>query len=522
MKHWWEGDDVTSSERRKPADVLVDEQPVTSTRMRVLFLLLLVGVLLAVLDQTVTGTAAWTIVRDLGGTSALSEIPWLATAYLVSSTVGTPLFGRMSDLYGRRRGYVVAIVLFVAGSIAAAFTGDLTQLIAGRALQGLGAGGMIALTFAVVADIVPPRDRGRYTGLAMGVVALASVGGPLLGGFFAGHGDLLGLTTSWRWVFYINLPFAVAAVAVVALIPPTVRAVGEKRGGIDYLGTALMVAGVWALLLVGEWGGQSYPWSSPVILGLAAAGVLLLALFGVRERSTATPLLPVTLFHNPIFGVANLISFTVGAALLGSVFYVTLYLQVATGLDPAGAGLGVIPLMLGLAVASAVAGQLMANKGRYKVFPIVGTAMAAVGLGSLVLLQADTSAWLLSFLLLVVGVGVGTATSVLPVAVLNAVPANEYGVASSSTTFTQTLGGVVGAAVFGALLNARMRDLGVSADTSALDTLPPPARAAAVNAFVQASHAVFLAAAGVLLVAFGLSLFLREIPLRKGLDPAAA
>lgn len=493
-----------------------------SPRAKLIFLGLLLGLLLAVLDQTVTGTAAWTIVRDIGKGNVLDQIPWLATAYMMSATVATPLFGRMADMYGSRAVYGMALVLFLAGSLIAGPAGNLTEVIGGRAVQGLGAGGLIAVTFAVVGHIVPPRDRGRYTGMAMGVVGIASVCGPLLGGYLAERSHILGLVTSWRWVFYINVPFGLLVLAMVPLLPP-LRERPEGRRHIDYLGSALMVAGIWAWLLAVQWGGEKYPWRSRIIIGLAVAGLILLVLFAVRERMAKAPLIPPSLFANSIFLRANTISFVMGAALLGSVFYVTLYLQVVYGMTPVSAGLHLIPLMLGLMVTSMIAGQLMAHWGRYKLFPIIGSVLAAAGLGSLVTLQADTPGWMISLLLVVTGAGIGFATAVLSVVVLNAVPVGEYGVASSSINFTQTLGGVLGAAVFGAMIdNTVTRDLPSGGSSGPgvtnLSALPRAARGHIIDTLVHSIHPVFLVAACLAVVALIAGVLLREIPLRKGLD----
>lgn len=490
---------------------------------KLVFAALLLGMLLAVLDQTVTGTAAWVIVKDIGGRGGLEEYPWLAAAYLMSSTVATPLTGRASDHYGRGRVYLTVALLFAAGSLIAGAAQGLGTLIAGRAVQGLGAGGLISLTFAIVSDLVPPRDRGRYTGLAMSAIGVASVCGPVLGGFFAAQGAILGVTTSWRWVFYVNLPFGLlAAVGVIALL-----GLGPGRAGPrpDYLGAMLLVAGIGALMLIAEMaGGSGAVNGAPVLIAiLAVAGVLLLALFGRRQLVAESPVLPISLFANRGFATANLVSFTVGAALLGSIFYVTLYLQYVSGLDPKSAGLRVIPLMAGMIICSIAVGQVMARTAKYRPFPIAGTAIAALALLALTTIGTGTPPWLIMVVLFLVGVGVGQTTPVLPVIAVNAAPPDQIGVASSSTAFSQSFGGACGAAGLGTVLNTTfhaglppgLRTL----DASRLSALAPGERTAVVGAFVHATHAVFVVAGGLVVVAVVLACMMPVVRLRAAVPP---
>lgn len=491
----------------------------TGLRRKLVFAALMLGMLLAVLDQTVTGTAAWVIVKDIGGPGGLAEFPWLAGAYLMSSTVATPLAGRASDHFGRGRVYLAVAVLFTAGSLLAGAATGLGTLIGGRALQGLGAGGLIALTFAIVSDLVPPRDRGRYTGLAMSAIGVASICGPLIGGFFAGNGTILGVTTTWRWVFYVNLPLGLAAAVTVAVALGLERGTAPERP--DYLGAALLVAGSGALMLIAELtGGSGRAAASPAAIApLAVAGVVLLALFGLRERRTAAPVMPLALFRDRGFRIVNLVSCAVGAALLGSIFYLTLYLQFVDGVSPESAGLRVMPLMLGMIASSIAVGQAMARTGRYRPYPIAGTALAMLALLALTTIDAATPGSQIMLILLLVGAGVGATTPVLPVVAVNAAPPGQIGAASSSTAFSQSFGGAYGAALLGAVLNATFRaglPPGVEArtfDAGRMAALPADTRAAVIGSFVHATHAVFLVAAALVAGAAVLTWFLPAVRL---------
>jgi len=405
---------------------------------------LMTGMLLAALDQTIVSTALPTIAGELHG---LSHISYIITAYLLTSTVGTPLFGKISDLYGRKRIFQAAIVVFLIGSALSGVAQSFSQLILFRAIQGFGAGGLIAMTQTIIGDIVSPRERGRYQGYIGSVFALASVAGPLLGGFFV---DSL----SWRYIFYINIPLGLVALAV------TTRALNlpfqRRQANVDYWGAALLVSGVGALLLVGELGGMQYAWGSPTIIGLSIVGLLLVGVFVWHERRTAEPILPPHLFRDGVFRVSAAASFIVGAAMFGALAFLPLYLQVATGASATKSGLLLLPLIGGLLVTIIGSGRLITRTGRYKVFPLVGTALIALAMFLLSTLSADTSRLLTDLYMVVLGAGLGMVLQVLILAVQNAVPRHDLGVATAGTTFSRSLGGAIGTAAFGALLANRL------------------------------------------------------------------
>ena len=478
---------------------------------------LMLGMLLAALDQTIVSVALPTIVGEFGG---LDHLSWVVTAYLLTSTASTPLYGKISDLYGRRPVFQFAIVTFLLGSVLCGIAQTMGQLIAFRAVQGLGGGGLMALTFAIIGDVIPPRERGRYQGYFGAVWGLSSVAGPLLGGFFVdGPG--------WRWIFYINLPLGLVAMVVTSIV---LRIPHERREHvIDYLGAALLVAAVSALLLVTVWGGSEYAWTSPTILGLAGAGLVLVVAFGLWERRAAEPILPPSLFRNPVFSVTTGVGLVVGVAMFGSIVFLPIYLQVVDGVSPTASGLRMLPLMLGILVSSIGSGRAITRIGRYKIFPIIGTGVLSLGMFLLSRLDVDTPAWLSGLYMLVVGLGLGFIMQVLVVAVQNAVDYRDMGVATSASTFFRSMGGSFGVAIFGAILNARLTANlatllpggapGVSTEQltgspAAILGLPPQVRDAVIEAFVRSLQTVFLTAVPIVLVAFALSWFIQERPLR--------
>jgi EmrB/QacA subfamily drug resistance transporter len=482
----------------------------TSRQLALVFAGLMSGVLLAALDQTIVATALPTIVGDLGG---LAHLSWVVTAYLLASTTSTPLYGKISDLYGRKSVFQAAIVIFLVGSALSGLAQTMGQLIAFRAVQGLGAGGLMALAIAIVGDVVSPRERGRYQGYIGAAFAVASVAGPLLGGFLVDH-------LSWRWAFYVNLPVGIAALLVtsVALDLPF------RRNGhtVDYLGAALLVAGVTSALLVTVWGGDRYGWGSPEILGLAAAGVLLLGAFAAQERRASEPVLPPRLFRDPVFRVATAALFLIGVAMFGSIVFLPLFLQVVSGASATSSGLLLLPLMGGIVVSSVVVGRVISRTGRYRWYPVAGTALMTIAMGLLATMDAGTSRTTASWYVVLLGVGLGTVMPVMILAVQNAVDQRDLGTATSAATFSRSMGGSFGVAAFGAILASRLAQQlpGVDAEAlqaspSQLRAMPPAARQAVVEAVANSLHVVFLAAIPVALAAFLVVLFLRERPLRE-------
>jgi EmrB/QacA subfamily drug resistance transporter len=487
--------------------------PLGRRQLYIVLVGLMLGMLLAALDQTIVATALPTIVGDLGG---LNHLSWVVTAYLLTSTAVTPLWGKLSDLYGRRGTFQAAIAVFLVGSMLSGLSQSMVELIAFRAVQGLGGGGLMALAMAIVGDLVPPRERGRYQGWFGAVFALASVGGPLLGGFFT---DSL----SWRWIFYVNLPFGVTALIVtsVALRLPFRRL--EHR--IDYPGSALLVGAVTAVVLATTWGGTTYPWGSAQIIGLAAAAAVLLGLFLAWEARATEPILPLRLFRNPIFTVAVAITLLIGLALFGAVVYLPEYLQVVQGASAIRSGLELMPLTLGIVVASAGSGQVISRIGRYKAFPIIGAALLTVGFWLLTHIQVGTSTAVLSCWMVVVGLGIGCIMQVAVLAVQNAVDYRDLGTATSATVFFRILGGTFGTALFGAVLLNRLQHnlaallpaghahLGLGALQGApqqLRALPAPVLHPLLEAFARSYQVVYFWA-----VPFAVAtLLLREAPLR--------
>ncbi|WAZ21416.1 MFS transporter [Streptomyces cinnabarinus] len=480
---------------------------------------LLLGMLLAALDQTIVSTALPTIVSDLGGMDHLS---WVVTAYLLASTAATPLWGKLGDQYGRKRLFQTAIVIFLIGSALCGMAQDMPQLIGFRALQGLGGGGLMVLSMAIVGDLVPPRERGRYQGLFGAVFGATSVLGPLLGGLFTQH-------LSWRWVFYVNLPVGVVALAVIAAALHIPRR--TERHVIDYLGTFLIASVATCLVLVASLGGTTWDWGSWQIVGLALLGVVLTAAFVAVERQAAEPVLPLKLFRIRTFTLAAVISFVVGFAMFGAMTYLPTFLQVVQGVTPTMSGVHMLPMVLGLLLSSTLSGQIVSRTGRWKVFPIAGTGVTTLGLLLLHQLHADSSTFVMSTCFFVFGLGLGLVMQVLVLIVQNAVAYEDLGVATSGATFFRSIGASFGVAIFGAVFASRLGDqladafrgaelpAGVSVDTLEADPrgiaeLPSTLQPAAVEAYATSITDVFLYAAPVALLGFVLAWFLKEDRLR--------
>ncbi|MFF6874427.1 DHA2 family efflux MFS transporter permease subunit [Streptomyces sp. NPDC012474] len=480
---------------------------------------LLLGMLLAALDQTIVSTALPTIVSDLGG---LDHLSWVVTAYLLAATAATPLWGKLGDQYGRKRLFQTAIVIFLVGSALCGAAQDMAQLIAFRALQGLGGGGLIVLSMAIVGDLVSPRERGRYQGLFGAVFGATSVLGPLLGGLFTQH-------LSWRWVFYVNLPVGIVALAVIAAVLHIPRT--AQRHVIDYLGTFLIAAVATCLVLVASLGGTTWAWGSWQIVGLAVLGVVLAVAFVAVERRAAEPVLPLKLFRVRTFTLAAVISFVVGFAMFGAMTYLPTFLQVVQGISPTMSGVHMLPMVLGLLLASTGSGQIVSRTGRWKVFPIVGTGITALGLLLLHRLDEHSSTAELSGFFFVFGLGLGLVMQVLVLIVQNAVPYEDLGVATSGATFFRSIGASFGVAVFGTVFAGRLGEQlsdafrgvrlppGVSvealeADPRGIAALPPGLRPPALHAYAVSITDVFLYAAPVALLGFVLAWFLKEDRLR--------
>jgi EmrB/QacA subfamily drug resistance transporter len=428
-----------------PAERMPEGSP-DQPRVRVIFGALLLVLLLASLDQTIVSTALPTIVGDLGGISKLS---WVVSSYLLASTVVGPVYGKLGDLYGRKIVLQTAIVIFLAGSVLCGLSQNMTELIGFRAIQGLGAGGLIVVTIAVVGDIVPPRERGRYQGYFGGVFGVATVIGPLLGGFFVDN-------LSWRWIFYVNLPIGLVALAVIGT---TFQARTDRtRQTIDYLGAVLLAGGLSAIVLYTSLGGTTYPWGSAKMIALVVAGVIMLAAFVLVESRAREPILPLELFRIRVFAVTCAVGFIIGLALFGAITYLPLYLQDVKGHSPTTSGLLITPMMAGLLITSIASGQLISRFGRYRPFPIAGTAITAVGLGLLSRIHTDTSTLVVAGYMVVLGLGLGLVMQVLVLAAQNAVDYKYLGVASSGSTLFRQIGGSIGVAVFGAIFAISSRE----------------------------------------------------------------
>jgi EmrB/QacA subfamily drug resistance transporter len=468
-----------------------------------ILLALALGVLLAALDQTIVATALPTVAGDLGG---LSDLAWVVTAYLVAETVSMPLYGKLGDVVGRKRVLIVAIVLFLAGSALSGLAASMTELAAFRALQGLGAGGLIVTAMAVIAELVAPRERARYMGMIGGVFAVASVAGPLAGGLLV---DQL----SWRWIFYVNLPVGAAALAVIsAKLPASDR--GERRP-IDVIGAALLTVAAASLVLVSSWGGTRYAWDSPTILALGAVAVLALTAFVAQERRAVDPVLPLSLFAIRAVWSAGLSGFLVGVSMFGAVTFLPLYLQIVDGASATTAGLRMLPFVAGAMLANAISGRLISKADRYKPYPVAGAGLMVAGMLLLSGLDQQSSAVLAALDMVVIGIGVGLVMQVVILVAQNHAPRRHIGVATSTVTFARSIGATIGVSIFGAVFASRLAielassspaaqrvaGAGARLDPEQVRSLPAAVRTDVIDAFASALHVTFVVGAAFAAVA---------------------
>ncbi|MFJ4713286.1 MDR family MFS transporter [Streptomyces sp. NPDC088785] len=491
--------------------------------VRVVLMALMIAMLLAMLDNMIVGTAMPTIVGDLGGVEHLS---WVVTAYTLATAASTPIWGKIGDMYGRKGAFLTSIVIFLVGSALSGMAQGMTELIAFRAVQGLGAGGLMVGVMAIIGDLIPPRERGKYQGMIAGVMALAMIGGPLVGGTITDH-------LGWRWTFYINLPIgAVALVMITAVLH-----LPKKRSGgsIDYLGAALLTVGITSIVLVTTWGGSEYAWGSAVIMELIGLGVAALVGFVFSQTRAAEPILPLHIFRSRNFTLMSVIGFITGFVMFGAVLFLPLYQQAVQGASATNSGLLLLPMLLSMMIVSLVAGRVTTSTGKYKVFPIVGTVLMITGLFLLAQMDTGTSRFTSGVYMAVLGAGMGCLMQITMLVAQNSVEMKDMGVASSSATLFRTLGSSFGVAIMGALFNNKVQDVmaaragslggrmterSAQLDAASMAKLPAPVREAYEFAVSSGTHVAFLLGSVVAVVALIAAVFVKEVALR-GAGPAA-
>jgi len=487
---------------------------------------IMAGMLLAALDQSIVGTALPRIVSDLGG---LDKLSWVVTAYLLTSTASTPLWGKISDLYGRRPIFQSAIIIFLAGSLLAGFSHNMEELIGFRAIQGLGAGGLMALAFAIIGDVIPPRERGRYQGYFGAVFGVSSVAGPLLGGWLTdGPG--------WHWIFWLNIPIGLVALVITsyALKMPRIH----QKATVDWLGAGLIVGAVSALLLYLSWRGKTYGWTEGWALVLLIGGLALAAIFVLVENRVSEPIIPMRLFKNRTFSVGNVFGFIMGFGMFGGIIYLPVYLQVVKGWTPTQSGLAMLPMVVGIFSTSISSGRLMSKNGRYRIYPILGGALLTIAMFLMSTLAIDTPFWTIALFEFLLGAGLGFSMQTITVAVQNAIERRDMGVATSAVTFFRSMGGAFGTAIFGAVLTTRLTHhltdtlpadvvaqipAGATSDISKIAALPDAIKGPVLDAFMHAIQDVFRTGVPFMALAFVVAFFLKEISLKGGNpEPTAA
>ncbi|MFI6039345.1 MDR family MFS transporter [Streptomyces sp. NPDC051315] len=491
-----------------------DKQPKS---VRVVMLALMITMMLAMLDNMIVGTAMPTIVGELGG---LEHLSWVVTSYTLATAASTPIWGKLGDMYGRKGAFLSSIVIFLLGSALSGMAQDMGQLIAFRAVQGLGAGGLMVGVMAIIGDLVPPRERGKYQGMMAGVMAIAMIGGPLVGGTITDH-------WGWRWAFYINLPLGVVALGLITAVLHLPKKRSQAR--VDYLGAALLTVGITAIVLVTTWGGTEYAWGSARIMELIGIGVAALVGFVFWQTRAAEPIVPLHIFRSRNFTLMSLIGFITGFVMFGATLFLPLYQQSVQGASATNSGLLLLPMLGAMLVTSMVAGRITTSSGRYKIFPIVGGVLLIIGLYLLSTMDTGTSRLTSGVFMAVVGLGMGCLMQITMLVAQNSVEMKDMGVASSSSTLFRTLGSSFGVAIMGALFNSRVEDVmaeragalgakvteqSAQLDAAGLAQLPAPTREAYQYAVSDGTHAAFVLGAAVAVIALVAAFFVKEVPLR--------